>query len=387
VKIMFHHRVASRDGQAVHIEELTAALREQGHEIIMVGPSSWEGTGFGESNPTVDRIKAAIPGWLYELAELGYNIPAFWRLRRAVRAHKPDVIYERFSLFLLAGIWVHRLTGVKLLLEVNSPLFEERARNDGLVLHRLGRWAQGMIWRNADVVLPVTGVLARSVASYGVPDSRITVIANGIDPERFAHAPTPDAARAALGLPTELAGGAVIGFIGFIRSWNAIDRIVDFVAAHRAEVPMHLLIVGDGPARAELEAQSARLGVQGCMTITGVVERDQVARHIAAFDIGVLPGLTPYSSPLKLFEYMILGRAIVAPATDNIREILTDGEDALLFDPAQPGALEAALLRLVRSPELRAKLGAAAAAKVISAGLTWHHNASRVAALAAHLAG
>jgi glycosyltransferase involved in cell wall biosynthesis len=379
MKILFHHRVASRDGQAVHIEELTSALREEGHEIVMVGPSSWEGTGFGQSNPAIDRIKRAIPGAIYELLELAYNLPAFLRLRRAVREHQPDVIYERFSLFLLAGIWVRRLTGVKLLLEVNSPLFEERARNDGLVLHRVGRWAQGMIWRNADAVLPVTGVLARTVASYGVPGSRITVIPNGIDPARFADAPAPQAARHAVGL----AEGVVIGFIGFIRAWNALDRIVDFVADHRAEVPLQLLIVGDGPAREELQDRAARLGVQDRMTITGVVERDQVARHIAAFDIAVLPGLTPYSSPLKLFEYMVLGRAIVVPDTENIREILTDGEDALLFDPAMKGALEAALLRLARAPELCARLGAGARMKVASAGLTWQHNATRVGRLAA----
>jgi glycosyltransferase involved in cell wall biosynthesis len=92
--------------------------------------------------------------------------------------------------------------------------------------------------------------------------------------------------------------------------------------------------------------------------------------------------LTPYSSPLKLFEYLQLGRAIVAPDTENIREILTDGEDALLFDIAADGALEAALLRLCDDAALRTRLGNAAHTTITARSLTWSHNAERVVAIA-----
>jgi glycosyltransferase involved in cell wall biosynthesis len=380
LKILFHHRVASRDGQSVHIEELTGALAAQGHEIVMVGPSAWSQTGFGGSNALIDRIKQALPGAAFELLEIGYNVPAFIRLWRAVRRHRPDVIYERFSLLLFAGIWARRLCGVPLLLEINAPLFEERARNDGLKLAGLGRWAQRMLWNNADMALPVTEVLAGMVRDYGVPAARIAVIPNGINPARFDGAPHNAEAKRALGLD-----GLVLGFTGFIRGWNAVDRIVDVVAAHGERLGLRALVVGDGPAREPLLAHAAKLGVADRLAITGVVERDAVAAHVAAFDIAVLPGLTLYSSPLKLFEYMYLGRAIVAPDTPNIREILTDGEDALLFAVDQPGAMEAVLLRLCEDAELRVRLGAAARARTLTAKLTWAHNAERVAGLARHV--
>ena len=376
--ILFHHRVASRDGQAVHIEELIAALHRQGHRTVLVGPPSFAATGFGGSNPWVDRIKRAIPGALYELLEIAYNVKAFARLQAAVRAHRPDVVYERFSLFLFAGILVRRLYRLPLLMEVNSPLFEERARNDGLRLHRVGRWAQRVLWRGADAVLPVTAVLARTVAEYGVPPSRISVIPNGIDPARFAGAPGTAEAKAALGLPPRL----VLGFTGFIRGWNAVHRLLDFAAAHQDSLDLHVLVVGDGPARASLQDHARTLGIADRLTITGIVERDDVARHVAAFDVAVLPGLTPYSSPLKLFEYLQLGRAVVAPDTENIREILAGGRDALLFDPARDGALEEALLRLCTDAPLRARLGTAAQAVIAAKSLTWDHNAERVAAIA-----
>src|SRR5262249_15385150 len=153
-----------------------------------------------------------LPGALYELLEIAYNIPAFFRLRAAMQTHKPDIVYERFSLFLFAGIWMRRLYGVPLLLEVNAPLFEERTANDGLRLRWLGRRAQRFIWNGADQVLPVSGVLARMVTEYGILRSRITVVPNGVDPRRFDSAPESDSAKIALGLARRI----VLGFTGFI---------------------------------------------------------------------------------------------------------------------------------------------------------------------------
>ncbi len=108
MRILLHHRIASRDGQAVHLEELHAALKRAGHQTLLVGPASFEATGFGGSNWLVDRIKQALPGSVYELLEVAYNLKAYLRLRAAVKAFKPDVIYERFSLFLFAGLWLRR---------------------------------------------------------------------------------------------------------------------------------------------------------------------------------------------------------------------------------------------------------------------------------------
>ena len=243
MRILFHHRIASRDGQSVHLEEMVAALRRQGHETILVGPPGLMNARFGGGSRLVSRIKRLIPGASYELLELAYNIPAFLRLSRAVRAHRPDVIYERYSLFLFAGLWMRRRSGLPLLLEVNAPLFEERSRHDGLRLHRLGRLAQRSLWRGADRVLPVTHVLGRMIEGYGVPPDRITVIPNGIDPGRFAASPAPDA-KARLGLPQRL----VLGFTGFVRGWNAVHRLIDFTAAYRDRFNLQVLVVGDGPA-------------------------------------------------------------------------------------------------------------------------------------------
>jgi glycosyltransferase involved in cell wall biosynthesis len=85
---------------------------------------------------------------------------------------------------------------------------------------------------------------------------------------------------------------------------------------------------------------------------------------------------------LKLFEYLALAKAIVAPSAPNIREVLVDGENALLFDPADPRGFEDSLTRLCVDAGLRARVARAAGESIERLGLTWGHNARRVVALA-----
>lgn len=373
MKILYHHRVRSKDGQAVHIDELIAALRRRGHEVIVVAPPSNDGERFGSSGGWTATLKRRLPGWLYEALELGYSLVAYWRLARAWRRHRPDALYERYNLYLLAGVWLRKRTGLPMILEVNAPLADERRANGELALPRLGRWAEHSVWRAASVVAPVTRALAAYVMAAGVPEARITVIPNGIDPDHFAGPFRVAEVRTRYGLDDRV----VLGFTGFMRPWHGIDRIIRFVAAH-SELPVHALLAGDGPARLELEALARALGVAHRVTFAGLIGRAEIAHVVATFDVALQPDVVPYASPLKLFEYMVLGRAIVAPGRPNIREILTDGTDALLFDPDTPEGFETALLRLCHDGALRDRLGQGARATIDGRGLTWDRNAERV---------
>ncbi len=377
MKILYHHRTRSKDGQSVHIDEMIGALRALGHEVIVVAPPGENSIAFGADAGAVAWLKRVLPKFTYELMELAYSLVAYRRLAKAVELHHPDCLYERYNLFLPAGIWLKRRYGLPMLLEVNSPIYEERVRYDGLALRRLARWSQRYTWRAADYVLPVTEVLAQIVASYGVDPARIVVIPNGINAERFGQPQDVVAAKIALGL----GGALVLGFTGFVREWHGLDKVIDMIAAEREWRHCHLLVVGDGPARAGLEQQARRLGVQDRVTFTGVVQRDDVARHVAAFDIALQPAVVAYASPLKLFEYLALGKAIVAPDQPNIAEILTDNTNALLFDPQDADSLPAALNRLCIDSALRLRIGNGAHATIGARRLTWRNNAERAVGL------
>ncbi|GAB4130371.1 MAG: glycosyltransferase family 4 protein [Rhodothalassiaceae bacterium] len=373
--ILYHHRILAADGMQVHISELTASLRGLGHELVMVGP---EAGGDGRSGLTgrIGALRSHMPAALSEALEIGYNLKAAGQLRGAIRLRRPDVIYERYNAFLTAGVSVARAFDLPLIMEVNAPLAEERKALGNLALERMARRMERRVWRAAEAVLPVSDALADHVRAAGVPEERIHVIPNGVRRERF------DGVRS---LPTRrelgLSDRIVFGFVGFVRPWHGLDRVL--TAFSRIGDPrLHLLIVGEGPASADLRRLAEELGIAAQLSFTGTRPHDEIPRLLGAVDVALQPDATPYASPLKLFEYLAAGCAVIAPDQPNIRELVRDGEDALLFDRTREGALESAIERLARDADLRERLGAAAIRTVAERDYSWDGNARRVIAIA-----
>ncbi len=377
MKILYHHRIRSKDGQYVHLEELVGALRRLGHEVRVVGPDAVGVADFGSDAGFVAWLKRHLPRALYELTEWAYGLHAYVRLARAIKAFGPDVLYERYNLFLTAGVHAKKRFNLPMLLEVNAPIYAERKHFDGIALDGLARASERAAWQGADAVLPVTAALGHIVREVTGPAHRIETIPNGINHRHFAGPFDTDAVRRRWSLN----GRLVLGFAGFVRDWHGLDRVIASIAQDGPEHPRMLLVVGDGPARAPLEAQAAALGIASRVVFTGIVPRDQIPAHVATFDIALQPGVVAYASPLKLFEYLALGRAIVAPDQPNIREVLDDGVNAVLFDPLDPDGLTRAIERLTHDVALRERVVAGARRTIADRGLTWDRNAERVVEL------
>lgn len=373
VKILYSHRTRSADGQYVHIRELTEALAARGCEIVMAGPDEGAAKPLDAGGPA--GLKRFLPKPFYECAEYGYSYLGYRRLAALAAEAQPDVLYERYNLFYQAGAWLRRRTGLPMLLEVNAPLSEERSAHGGLAFKGFARRAEAAVWRAADMVLPVSGVLADYVRAAGVPDDRIMVVHNGVGAD-FLVERDGWAVRKRYGLEDKL----VLGFTGFVRDWHRVDRAIRFLARHENK-HLAFLLVGDGPVRPALEALAGELGVADRVRFAGVVQREALADHVAAFDIALQPAATAYASPLKLFEYMALGKAILAPASPNIAEAIADGEEAVLF-PQGEGGFDKALSVLVEDAGLRDRLGNAARARLIRDDRTWSGNARRIERLA-----
>jgi glycosyltransferase involved in cell wall biosynthesis len=369
MRILYSHRIQSHDGMSVHVEELVAAFRALGHAVEVVGPGFYAEATFGAESRMVARLRRLLPGAAGELAEVAYNLPAYRRLLRVCREFRPDFIYERANLYYLAGAWLARRTGLPYFLEVNSPLAEERSRHGGLRLRALARAAEAYTWRRADCVLAVSEVLRQRILAAGCAPERMRVVPNGVVAERFAALSEPDPRQ-----------GPVLGFVGFVRAWHGLDAVIRVLAREAPEAS--LVVVGEGPARAALEALAVSLGVADRLRFTGLIEPERLPQVLAGFDIALQPRAVDYASPLKIFDYMAAGRAIVAPDQPNIRELLTHEHTALLFDPAREGAMGEAILRLLGDPALRRRLGAAARAELRRRDFTWTGNAARITAWA-----
>jgi glycosyltransferase involved in cell wall biosynthesis len=375
MKILYHHRVASKDGQYVHIAEIIASLRKLGHEVIICEPDSVEKTSFGGASGTVDKARELLPGFVHELAEFFYSVLDYRKMRRLIKQHKPDCIYERYNLLFPSGIWAAKAFNLPLVAEVNAPLYEERLRNNGISLKRLARWSERFVWSSADHVLPVTGVLADLVEQQGVEPRNISVIANGINTEFGKNLPPESEIDDRLALKGKL----VLGFTGFVREWHGLDRALQVIASDLTG-NSHLLLVGAGPDLPRLTRLAEEMGVSEGFTVTGVVGREEMPSYVQRFDVALQPDVVAYASPLKMFEYMALAKPIIAPDTANIREILTDQDNALLFDAEADDFVEKTQ-RLCRNSELRAQLGRRAKETIDEKGLYWDCNGEKIVSI------
>lgn len=381
LRILYHHRIAASDGMRVHIQELVSAFRDLGHEVLVVGPGGNDDARVAGDEPgglekVSDLARRLLPAAAAEVLELGYNLVAYRRLAQAARAFRPDVLYERYNLYLMAGHALAQRTGLPLALEINSPLAQERARFGKLQLKGLAQRCEQTLWRAATFALPVSEVLAEQVREKRGRAEGVEVVHNGA---RLDVAITPaaeSAVRARLGLaPDDL----VLGFVGFVRDWHGVNWAMDVLPELGPKA--HMVVVGDGPALANLKQRALAAGVEKQTHFVGAVPHHEVAGYVATFNVALQVAAVAYASPLKIFDYMQLGRAIVAPDQANIREILTDGSDALFFRSGDAESFKSTLVRLCKDGDLRARLGAAAKATLIRRRFTWTDNAKRIAAL------
>ncbi|MFT7461711.1 MAG: glycosyltransferase involved in cell wall biosynthesis [Pseudohongiellaceae bacterium] len=368
MNVLYHHRTKSRDGQAVHIRELIAAMGRRGLGVEEWALSKGDSGDMGSEGGLLGRLAALAPRGAYELAEHAYGWMVNRRLVQAGKDFTADVLYERHALNNTAGIRAARKLGIPLLLEVNSPLTHERSAHETLVFQGWSQRSERRVLAAADRLLVVTQVLADMLVADGVDPAKIEVIPNGADLSQYPADALDDHE------------GLVVGFSGFFRPWHDIESLVTALADGVLPANARLLLVGDGPSRESIEGLAAKLGVGERVTITGAVERSQIPGLVRSMDICVQPAATAWASPLKLFEYMAAGRAIVAPDQDNLREVLEHQRTGLLFEP---GAMAQAVARLAHDDALREDMGHGARAHLEQRPYTWDGNAARVEAIAA----
>jgi glycosyltransferase involved in cell wall biosynthesis len=385
VRILYHHRTLAEDGQAVHIRAMIRAFELAGHmvsEVGLVRRTDGRAAAPGRSRWS---LVARAPHFARELAEFAYTPFAREALLRRAAGFDPELLYERLAFGNAGGAQAARRLGIPHVLEVNAPIADELERTRGLAFPKLARRLEEHVLRSATLVCAVSGVLAEELRARGVAPARLLVTPNGVDLERYAS-PDRAAARRALGLAGDGAHELVLGFVGYFRAWHRLELVLDALAEPGLE-QARLVVVGEGPVRAALEARARALGLGERFVLAGPRPHGEVPELLAAFDLALVPAINPYASPLKLHEYMAASRAVIACDQPNLREVLTHGENGWLVPAGDARALAAAIRALGGDPALRARLGAAARRTVEERDLTWDGNVRRVLAALPTTAG
>jgi glycosyltransferase involved in cell wall biosynthesis len=381
MRILYHHRTRGRHVEGVHIRGIVQALRELGHEVTVMSfpgadPEHEPATQAASSRGRLAGALARLPGVLFECLELAYNLVTVLRMRGAIRDLRPQLIYERYSLFLFATVWLARRRGIPLVLEINDSALVERVRP--LRLKSWARRIEGWCLRNCTGLVFISsyfrdqaeaahGAIAPSVISPNAADLA------RFDPGRF------DSAR--LRAERGLADRIVCGHIGVFAHWHGVDAFVEAIAARLVEVPqLALVFVGDGLTLPAVRALVAERGLSDRVLLPGRVAHDEIASWIACMDYAVLPNSNHYGSPMKLFEFMGMGVAVVAPDYAPVVEVIGDGDTGWLFPHGETAACVQRVLDIAMREDERRRVGAAAREYIVRER-QWRNNAEQLLSL------
>lgn len=352
-------------GASIHVQEMLRAFLARGARVTLFSPR----IGTPLTDLTGVKLVPLPPAPSGDAAlRARHQLTLNERLTAALRAEGPfDMIYERHALYAHAAMEAAAAMGVAGTLEINAPLIEESRQHRGLALSGEATDSARRCLSAAAVVSAVSALVAAHARTLGAAEARVHVIPNAVNPVRFPAVDRP-------------AGRFTVGFLGTLKPWHDVDTLLGAMEILRRDHPaVGLLIVGDGPERARMQARLDALGAE----LAGAVSPKEVPGWLARMDVAVAPyrGDQPfYFSPLKIYEYMAAGLPVVASRVGDLDALVQEGRTGLLCPPDDPAALAAALARLARDAAAAHEMGAAGRAQVLR-DHTWNGVAGRIFAL------
>jgi len=317
---------------------------------------------------------------LRETPEMSYNQELFSEACGIFDREKPGLIYQRYSR--------NNYSGVTLSLRYKIPLIIEY---NGSEIWMAGNWGKRLIFKGitekieilnlkmADLIVVVSEVIREELLNRGIEGEKILVNPNGFDPEMYNPQINGEEIRKIYSFGDKI----VVGFIGTFEPWHGAEVLAQAIKSVIQNNPnIRFLFVGDGIRMPIVKEIIKRENVDGFVTITGLIPQEEAPKYLAACDILVSPhvpnpdGSRFFGSPTKLFEYMGMGKAIVASDLEQIGEVLKHKKTAWLVKPGDFQELAEGILNLAEDGNLRNKLGRNAREEALKK-YTWDKNVDR----------
>ncbi len=384
MNILYHHRTQGRGAEGVHISSIVKALTAQGHTVKVLSPAGvdpMESAG----NAPVDKsqvktsgvgslwkfVSKNLPDFLFEFAEIFYNLVAMKALEKELSSQKYDLIYERYAFFMIAGAFKAKKYGIPFVLEANEVSgIPDRARKQ--TFKKLCDKFERLLFERCTSIHTVSSYLKQMILRQGVDDKKIVVTPNAVDPTKFNGKPDVSELKNKYSLDNKF----VIGFAGWFDEWDRLDLLVDVLSKlNRPDVC--LLFVGDGAVLKPLREKIKALSLEKQVVFTGAVERTEVQKYISLLDIAVITHSNDFGSPVVMFEFMGLRIPIIAPRLLPVTDVLVHDNTALLFDVMDMHGLQLQIERLLEDENLATTIANQAYSKLMS-DHTWDSNALEI---------
>ena len=380
--IKFHEPLAAQ----IHIYHTIRGLQQAGHLVSLIALQGRQVLHtqdlqvFRQAERSADDY--CDTGWsgtaLFKLVESGVRrlqavlrlpyLGLFDSLRMAaacsINLKGYDLIHERFNLLALGGAWASRKLGIPFVLEVNADLLEQR-KYKGVEERGLRRifaiWATRACFNAATRIICISPRLKEHLKTrWGVDEAKLVVLPCAADVDAFSARYNSESVRKGLGLTTQ----PVVMWIGGFYPWHDLSLLLDSFALLIKQRPdARLVLVGDGQTRSVVEELIKQHQLGHAVIMTGKIAHSQVPEMLSIADVTVVPApsltasLGGTGTPLKLFEYMAAGKAIVATALAEAAEVIQDGYNGVLVAPGDANKFAEATLKLINHPEERQRLG------------------------------
>ncbi|KOO15090.1 glycosyl transferase family 1 [Vibrio xuii] len=360
-------------GCSLHVQEITRALVQSNinvdlHAASIGGecPDDLLGVDIHRIKHTKQKDRA-----LREQSDIRDNLSTMTELKHS---EPYDFVYERYSLWSHAGMSYAAHQQIPAILEVNAPLVEEQQKYRGLIDELAAIEVTRQCFDAASLILTVSEQVASYVDSYPQAQGKIKVLPNGVNTDRFS-------ANAINGSKDN--GHFTFGFVGTLKPWHGVDRLVTaFASVHQRFPHTRLLIVGDGPMKNTLASQVISLNLTDCVEITGLVPPADMAGMYRQMNVGVAPypsDIDFYFSPLKVYEYMAAGLPVIGSDIGQISEIVTDHVTGITCSTSSTTSLIKAMEYLVTNPDAAITWGLAAQTEAQSHH-SWKHRLDNILA-------
>lgn len=367
-------------GSVGHTAGVANAFHELGYDIFFISTDTLE-----LLNEKI-QVYLTRPSYSFfcnlpEVPELAYNLKLIKEAERIFLAEKPNLIYQRYSLNNYSGIILSRKFNIPFIIEYNgSFVWMGKHWGRALTFVKVAETIEIANLHAADLIVVVSKPMKDELIERGIEERKILVNPNGVNPERYS----PEVDGSSIRKEYNLVDNIVIGFIGTFGHWHGADVLAEAVKhVVQSNQNVHFLFIGDGLLMPKVKEIVKSDNIESFVTFTGLIPQEEAPEYLAACDLLASPHVpnpdgTPFfGSPTKLFEYMAMGKGIVASDLDQIGEVLKHNHNAILVEPGNVDQLVEGIFTLAEDKDLRERLGKQAREDVIR-NYTWEKNAKSV---------
>ncbi|MFX0195748.1 MAG: glycosyltransferase family 4 protein [Candidatus Hodarchaeota archaeon] len=380
MKILYLHTEVGGElnsfGVETHVKSMVSALRQLGHYVDIKFPGNTHSRK-SLRLAYVTILKKIAPNfvcnYMRELFLRLHDIRSYRRLAKYLKQRPVDILYERHSGTSSVGLRLAKAFHIPRIVDIIGPIdqnirYYNYPRKGYYVLRQIRSL------QSADGITTSSSYMKRHLIDIGIEKNKIFVIPNGVDLKMFDPRCRTDNLREQLNLMNKF----ILGYSGSFSPWNGVEILLRVGLSLKKLIPnFHLLIVGDGKSRKQLQRYCDLNSLRRNVTFVGSVPHSEMPKYINLMDIAVIPNSNPAGSPAKLFEYMAMRKPVAAPILPPLTDVLRNRSDSILFKPENEDQLARAIFTLYSDPSLMKKISARARDKAVH-NFSWDLLAKRL---------